>query len=241
MHDKLLEQIQKYPAFIFDMDGTIINSEIWHHVAWKHMVKLFGGPELPHELLLEYGGLPTATICRDLIKRYNLNADPEEMAKTKTDLFINEYMPKAEPFWKIENILKYLYAQGKRIAIATSSHQPEARYLLGKVGLMPYIHSLVTGDMVQKGKPNPDIYLLAAKSLGADPVDCLVFEDTVVGMIGIKNAKMDGVKVFDGEFDCDHIIKADEAWEARDTGLSIPIKMDQNATRRLASHKQASC
>ena len=91
---------------------------------------------------------------------------------------------------------------------------------------MPYIHSLVTGDMVQKGKPNPDIYLLAAKSLGADPVDCLVFEDTVVGMIGIKNAKMDGVKVFDGEFDCDHIIKADEAWEARDTGLSIPIKMD---------------
>ena len=45
-------------------------------------------------------------------------------------------------------------------------------------------------------------------------------------MIGIKNAKMDGVKVFDGEFDCDHIIKADEAWEARDTGLSIPIKMD---------------
>ncbi len=216
MHDKLLEQIQLYPAVIFDMDGTVMNSEIWHHEAWNHMVQEFGCPKLPVELLLAYGGLPTLKISNNIIERYKLSADPEAMSKRKVELYLNEYMQRAEPFEKIASLLKDLHAQGKRIAIATSSHEPEAKFLLNKAGLMPFIDALVTGDMVTNGKPNPDIYLLASSKLNTTPADCLVFEDTVVGMQGIKNAKMDAVKVYDGDFDCDHVIKADEPWAGRD-------------------------
>lgn len=65
----------------------------------------------------------------------------------------------------------------------------------------------MTSDMVAKGKPNPDIYLEAAKSLNVAPSDCLVFEDTSVGMTGAKNAQMDAIKVLNGSFDCLAIAK----------------------------------
>lgn len=215
MHN-LLNQISLYPAFIFDMDGTLINSEIWHHKAWNHMVQEFGCPPLSDETLIAYGGLPTEVISQKVIDTHNLSASVEQMSKRKTDLYLNEYMPKAEPFPFFADLLKELSASGKRIAVATSSHQKEARYLLEKNGLMPYIHALVTGEMVQKGKPNPDIYLLAAHKLNVEAHDCLVFEDTIVGMAGCKNARMSGIKVFDGAFDCDHIISPDELYEPRE-------------------------
>ena len=65
--------------------------------------------------------------------------------------------------------------------------------------------------MVEHGKPNPDIYLLAAQKLQSKADQCLVFEDSVLGMKGAKAAKMDAVKVFDGHFDCEAIIRADNS------------------------------
>lgn len=212
----LINQISLYPSVIFDMDGTLMNSEIWHHEAWNHMVQEFGCPKLSFETLMAYGGLPTFDTTKKIIATYNLSATPEEMTQRKNDLFINEYMAQVEPFTFFADLLKELAASGRRIGVATSSHQREARFLLEKTGLMPYIDTLVTGDLVQKGKPNPDIYLLAAHNLNAAPQDCLVFEDTVVGMQGCKRAHMDAIKVFDGAFDCDHIIKHDELWPARE-------------------------
>lgn len=212
----LLNSIALYPTIIFDMDGTLMNSEIWHHQAWNHMVEEFGCPRLSEKTLIAYGGLPTFETSKKLIATYKLKATAEEMTQRKNDLFINEYMAKVEPFEFFANLLKELAASGRRIGVATSSHQKEARFLLEKTGLMPYIATLVTGEMVEHGKPNPDIYLLAAKNLNANPQDCLVFEDTVVGMQGCKRAHMDAIKVFDGHFDCDHIIAHNEIWPARE-------------------------
>ena len=208
----LREQIDCYPYVIFDMDGTLLNSEIWHHAAWNAMVHEFGFPKLPYELLLSYGGLPTAVITQNLCNLYHIQADCEAMGKRKTELYKTQFMRNAEAFPKAAALLKELYAEGKRIAVATSSHHEESEFLLKKNGLYPYIHALVTGDQVVRGKPNPDIYLLAASKLNAPADQCLVFEDTVVGMQGIKNAKMAAVKVFDGEYDCDHVILPDEEW-----------------------------
>ncbi len=211
--EQLRAQIQLYSNFIFDMDGTLMNSEIWHHESWNQMVGEFGIPRLSTELLWSYGGMPTIEISRDICRRFNSDADPVAMSARKTELYRDVYMMRAEPFPMICDLLKELKASGKRIAIATSSHQEEAQFLLGKNSLLPYIDALVTGDMVTRGKPNPDIYLLAAEKLQGKIDDCLVFEDTVIGMQGVHNAKMAAVKVFDGAFDCDHVINPDEVWQ----------------------------
>lgn len=206
----LIEQIHSYKGVIFDMDGTLMNSEIWHHVAWRKAASQHGMPEIPTDVLISFGGLPSAEIVRRLNKMYGTQADLQQVSLDKAEIYINECMPQVEPFPEICSILKDLHASGTRIAIATSSHQKEARFLLGKTQLMPYIDALITGDMVTRGKPNPDIFLLAAKSLDLPVHDCLVFEDTVVGMACAKNAQIDMVKVFDGKFEIDHIVHPDD-------------------------------
>lgn len=208
----LRAQIDLYPYDIFDMDGTLLNSEIWHHEAWNQMVSEFGMPRLSTEQLYSYGGLPTLEISRRICELNHVQADLEAMSKRKTELYVTKYMYKAEPFPEICELLKELSASGKRVAIATSSHYKESSFLLEKHGILPYVHALITGDQVHKGKPNPEIYLLAAQKLGAKVEECLVFEDTVVGMAGVKNAKMSAVKVFAGHFDCDHVIPYTEEW-----------------------------
>lgn len=202
----LHEQIWQYSGYVFDMDGTLMNSEIWHHASWRQAAFKHGFPELSTELLISYGGLPSAEIVRRLNAKFDKNADSEQLVKDKSELYIKEYMPKTEPFPVICSLLKDLKAAGKRIAVATSSHQTEARFLLEKNNVMPYVDALVTGEMVVNGKPNPDIYLLAVKHLNLTPDQCLIFEDTVVGLAGAKNANMDVVKVFDGAIEIDHII-----------------------------------
>lgn len=210
--DTILSQLNLYQAAIFDMDGTVMNSEIWHHKAWQQMLQEFGFPILTKEDLYGYGGMPTMDIAKAVIKRFNHEADPAAMSERKAELYRTQFIHHATPFPKICAILKELHSSGKRVAIATSSHKDIATALLTEHGLMPYIDALVTGDMVVRGKPNPDIYLLAAAKLNTNPQDCVVFEDTVVGMQGIKNAGMAAVKVFEGELDCDHVITLDEAW-----------------------------
>lgn len=209
----LREQIDLYPSIIFDMDGTLMNSEIWHHQAWNQAIVEFGMPSLTTTELYSLGGLPSREISRCISERNpNVKFDLNALTQRKRDLYVDVYINKVEPFPEICNTLKELSASGKRIAIATSSHHKESTWLLTHHGILPYVHALVTGDLVQHGKPNPDIYLLAAERLHAPVDQCLVFEDTVIGMKGIKNAHMAAVKVFEGHYDCDHVISVDEPW-----------------------------
>lgn len=214
--EQMLNQIVQYPAFIFDMDGTLLNSEIWHRAAWKKMVLECGGPELSTQELISIAGMTTFDTAKLLAKRHNLTTSAELMTKRKEEIFINEFMPNTEAFPFITDLLKTLHAQGKAVAIATSSPYHDAHYLLTKNNILPHVDALITGDMVKRGKPNPDIYLLAANTIGAQAYECLVFEDTIAGMKGAKNAHMDAIKVFDGHFECERIIGASDFWPQRD-------------------------
>ena len=122
----LREQIDLYPYVIFDMDGTLLNSEIWHHEAWNQMLTEFGMPRLSTAQLYSFGGLPTPEISRRICELNHVQADIDAMSKRKTELYTTKYMFNPEPFPEICNLLKELSASGKRIAIATSSHKKES-------------------------------------------------------------------------------------------------------------------
>ncbi len=78
---------------------------------------------------------------------------------------------------------------------------------MDKFGVFPLLSGLISADMVEHGKPAPDTYLKAAACLNADPKEVLVFEDTELGLKGIKAAGMSAVKVLHGKIDCDNIIR----------------------------------
>lgn len=211
----LISQINQFKGHIFDMDGTLINSEPLHHEAWRDAVKDFGGAHLSTELLMSFGGLPTMIIANRVIEMFNLKCDAQTLYQSKTRIYRTTYMQQVQNFPDICKVLKDLSESGKRVTLCTSSHMEEAEYFMNKFGLKQYLNAMVTGEMVQRGKPNPDIYLLAAEKIETEVKDCLVFEDTVVGMKGVKNANMAAVKVFDGRFECQNVIKPDDFWPGR--------------------------
>lgn len=208
--NNLLDQFALYPALIFDMDGTLINSEIKHHEAWNHMLEEFGFERLGSEVFYSFASLPGIVITKKICEQYHSatpqKADPHQMNERKNELYENIYIKEADAFPFFVSLVKEAHARGQRIGVATSSRQHEARYLLAKAGLLDYVDTVVSGDMVEHGKPNPDIYLLAAQLLNTPVKDCLVFEDSVLGMQGAKAAHMAAVKVFDGHLDCESIV-----------------------------------
>lgn len=212
MSEQLLEQINQYSAMIFDMDGTLLNSEHCHFAAWNHILKENGKGELTGDVIDAISGLPTIKSAEFLIKKFGLNDSAEDLTRYKRKIYFDLYMPKAEPFPLICELLRSLKTSGKRVAIATSSPISEANFLLTAAGVINYLDTIVTGDMVKLGKPNPDIYFKAAQELHTAVEDCLIFEDSLVGMQAVKNAHMAAVKVLDGHFDCDHVIEPDEIW-----------------------------
>lgn len=213
--EKLNSDISLYQSLIFDMDGTLINSEIKHHEAWNHMLEAFGFKRLGSDVFYGFASLPGIVITNKICEQYQSatpeKVDPVAMNEYKNEVYENIYIKQAEAFPFFVQLVKEAHARGQRIAVATSSRQHEAKFLLEKASLLPYIDTIVSGDMVEHGKPNPDIYLLAAQKLQSKADQCLVFEDSVLGMKGAKAAKMDAVKVFDGHFDCEAIIRADNS------------------------------
>ena len=209
----ILARIAAAQGLIFDMDGTIIDSEGNHHQATNHMLKDLGLPPLSTEVLESYAGLPDQPMFHDILARLKaagaltqeqIDSDPrltiEALSRTKRQVYEEIYMPKDVLYASMAELIRDSAAQGKRLALATSSPRSQADFILHTTKLAPYFASVITGDMVEHGKPAPDIFLLAAQSLNLKPEDCLVFEDGQHGLNAAKAAHIDALHCLNGEF-----------------------------------------
>lgn len=210
---KVLARIAAAQGLIFDMDGTIIDSEGNHHKATNHMLKDLGLPPLTTEVLESYAGLPDKPMFSDILARLQaagaltqeqIASDPrltiEALSHTKRQIYEEIYMPQDVLYASMAELIRDCAAQGKRLALATSSPRTQADFILRTSKLQPYFASVITGDMVEHGKPAPDIFLLAAQSLNLQPEDCLVFEDGQHGLNAAKAAHIDALHCLNGEF-----------------------------------------
>lgn len=210
----LIERISRYSGLIFDMDGTLCDSEPMHHAANDHMLKELGFHPLPLEVLESYAGLPDGPMFEDMLNRLEQSgelsaerrhSDPaltiEALRAHKIRVYEGFYMPKVPAFESMLSLVKECAARGQRLALATSSPRSQADYLLEHFGIKDCFASIITGNMVEHGKPHPDIFLLAAQSLNLGSTDCLVFEDGAHGLAAAKAAHMDAIKCLNGHFD----------------------------------------
>ena len=167
---------------LFDMDGIVLDTEKLYTYFWKEAANALGFP-----MTIEQG-LGMRSLSREAGERQlkvylGEEVDYLEVRTKRIQLmsaYIEEHGVETKP--GIEELLLYLKAHQLKTAIATSSPLDRTKKYLSQVGLVDQFDKLVSGHMVEKGKPEPDIYLYAADQLGLKPEECLVVEDSPTGI-----------------------------------------------------------
>lgn len=188
--------IYNYEAFIFDLDGTLINSMPYHVQAWVQVCREHGY-ELDPAVIYKMGGLANAEVVR-LLMTMGLECDDVDAFVTRKFNLYLENIDKVEAFPAVADMLKTAHARAIKVAVGTGSQRANVETVLKNLGLYSSIDALVTSEDVVKHKPDPETFLVCAGKLGVEPRKCLVFEDAPLGVQAAKAADMDCLLLKDG-------------------------------------------
>lgn len=173
---------------IFDMDGTMFDTERLYTVAWK-MTGEENGYEFTDELLDSCRGKTTEVIGDIFRDRFGENFDYDRIRQRKHEFFCELIRRDGVPVKKgLFELLGFLSEQKIPAAVATSTMQERAEDMLKMSGVYEKLSGYVYGDMVKESKPAPNIFWKAAEAIGQKPEECLVIEDTTPGVMAGKSA-----------------------------------------------------
>ena len=181
-----------FHAYLFDCDGTIADSMPLHYIAWKKVMAEWNC-EYPEDLFYSWGGKPVRKIIADLNKINGIEMPVEATAQRKESFYIAQ-LPQLKV---IPEVLEHIKAEHGRIpfAVVSGSTRDSVVGSLSVLGLLDRFDTIISAEDYKRGKPAPDGFLLAAERLGVAPADCLVFEDTDLGIESATAAGMAFVKV----------------------------------------------
>jgi beta-phosphoglucomutase len=188
-------------GFIFDLDGVIVDTAKYHYLAWKKLANHLGF-EFTKEQNELFKGVSRKRCLEILLEIGKREATQEEfdtwMVEKNVDyLEYIENMDESEILPDVPRVLEFL--KENNIPIALGSASKNAQPILEKVNLLHYFDTIVDGNNVTKAKPDPEVFLLAAKQLGVDAKDCVVFEDAVAGVEAANAAKMMSIGIGEKE------------------------------------------
>ncbi len=186
-------------GFIFDLDGVIVDTAKYHYLAWKKLANQLGF-DFTEEQNEMFKGVSRKRCLEILLEIGDIKATQEQfdtwMVEKNVDyLQYIDKMDASEILPDVKKVLEFLVANKQPIALGSASKN--AQPILEKVGLLPYFDSIVDGNNVTKAKPDPEVFLIAAKQLGVTPENCVVFEDAVAGIEAANNANMISIGIGD--------------------------------------------
>jgi beta-phosphoglucomutase family hydrolase len=189
---KLKLPVGTFRAYLFDCDGTIVDSMPLHYIAWKAALGEWGC-EFDEELFYAWGGKPTDVIISTLNEMNGLKMPVEALAQYKEELYF-DLLPRLKV---IPEVVEHIEARHGQLpfAVVSGGRRSSVVRSLTALGLLEKFETIVGADDYTRGKPAPDAFLLAAERLGVAPADCLVFEDTEIGIQAATAAGMASVKV----------------------------------------------
>lgn len=182
----------KFGAYLFDCDGTVVDSMPLHYVAWSKALGEWGC-EFEEKVFYSLGGMPVRDIIATLNQKHGLCMPVEEVAHRKESLYF-ELLPQLKA---VPEVLEHVEEAHRRIpcAVVSGSTRESVVASLEVLKLSDRFETLVCAGDYERGKPDPEAFLLAAERLGVKPGECLVFEDTDMGIEAAKAAGMASVKV----------------------------------------------
>lgn len=175
-------------AIIFDLDGTLVNTEPVHCEAWLKVLSKRGFFYDEH-WFEQWIGTADRFLAEGVIADHQLTIPARVLQDEKQSLFHEMAITSAKLFAGVANALSQL-KERLPLAIATNSGRADAEHVFIPTQLHTYMQSVVTADDVPRLKPAPDMYLLAAQQLGVSPASCLVVEDSPAGSKAARDAGM---------------------------------------------------
>lgn len=186
---------RKFAGHIFDCDGTVVDSMPLHYRAWVAALEAHHAPfEFTEDYFYASAGIAEADVTRNLNAEHGSTLDPDGVVQTKQEWFV-KHMHELKSVPAIEHIVRNLAMEKAPMAVASGSELVIVKPELEIVGLIEFFPIIVTPELVARGKPAPDMFLLAAEKMGIPPEDCLVYEDGQSGLDAAKAAGMDTVFV----------------------------------------------
>ena len=188
-----------FHAVIFDLDGVLADSEPW----WN---------QIDAQLLAEHGvnyrgeyhrsvlGVSYRLAAEFYKAAFQISASVEDLMRRRAEIAIDFFANRVGLFPSAKTTLEQLRAMSLHLGVATSSVSASARPFLERTGIKSFFDVILTGDEVQRGKPDPDIYLEIAKRLGMPAETCLVIEDALAGVAAAKAARMRVAAIPDTRF-----------------------------------------
>jgi HAD superfamily hydrolase (TIGR01509 family) len=187
-------------AAIFDLDGTLVDSNEFHVLAWQETFRHFG-KEIPLERLREQigkGGDQYLPVFLDEIEMLKFG---EEADKLHGEIFKKKYLPQVRPFPKVRELFERLRGDGKKIALASSGKEDEVRHYEKLLGIEKLTDSMTTSDQVVHSKPMADVFIAALRTLGSVPPDqAVAIGDTPYDIEAAKKIELPVIGVLCGGF-----------------------------------------
>ena len=208
-------------AVIFDMDGTIFDTEKMLYRAWCELVRQGVLPESILEEVPKWRGKNRAEVRKKLSLLMGSDFDVDAFYEKRKQIIFGILDQEGVPLKPgVPDIFLQLRSMGYPLALATATNRDSVADYMRRTGYGVYFDSIITGDRVERCKPAPDIFLLAAAELGIEPQNCLVIEDTPNGVRAGLAAGMQVIMVPDIEQPDDQLRR--QAWHCCESLAQIP-------------------
>ena len=191
-----MKELRRMRGAIFDLDGTLLDSMgMWQDID-RHYLARFG-KAAPADLQRRIEGFSVTETARYFKDSFDLPDDIPAIIADWNEMAKEEYRSRLQLKPGAETFVKRLHAAGVRLAVATTNYRDLTEACLARLGILDHFSAIMTSAEIEKGKPDPEIFLKAAAAIGADPADCVVFEDLPAGILAGKRAGMQTVAVYD--------------------------------------------
>jgi HAD superfamily hydrolase (TIGR01509 family) len=192
-------------AVIFDVDGTLVDSNDFHIAAWQEAFRCYG-KELTYRELHSQMGKGGDQLMPVFLSREELELFGSELEKLRVDLFTRKYLPRVKPFPKVRELFQRIKADELRIALASSAKKEELEGHMKNLRIEDLVDAFTSADDVQRSKPCPDVFQVALRRLGdVAPEEAIVVGDTPYDAIAARNAGMKAIGVLSGGFSEDSL------------------------------------
>lgn len=185
---------REFGGYIFDCDGTLADSMLVHHQAWCAALTEHGATfEFDWQLFMSRAGKSLPTTVEELNVQFGLRMDPQAVTASQRALY-ERFLPTVQPISPVVELARRV-AASRPVSVASGGERSVVHRTLELIGLGNTFPVVVTAEDVERGKPAPDMFLLAAERMGVAPSECVVFEDSQLGIEAAARAGMASVLV----------------------------------------------
>ncbi len=219
-------------AFIFDMDGTLVDNMQFHTIAWQKMLDENGITANANDFLVKTAGKTN----REIIPMIFPNATDEEISKLaerKESFYRESFLPHRKTVAGAIEFLIESRRLGIKMAVATAAPVANMEFILDGLDLRKFFDAITTAEDVKNGKPDPEVFLVSAQKLGVSPANSIVFEDAIGGFEAAHRAGMKSVGIATVN-SIEDMLKLDSVVEAQNdfSSLSPQVLIANHAQKK---------